>query len=70
MVRRRRAVVHYGRLELTRVRASATSSRDRDGNVKMVHNMLLSQEDEKSPTTLTATKAGEEGRVGRTLGER
>lgn len=40
-------------LELTRADASAASSRDTEGHAMMVHNVILSHEDEISPATVT-----------------
>lgn len=48
-MRGRRGVVDYQVLELTRIRVSTASSRDRDEYAGMVTNMVVSQENEISP---------------------
>lgn len=69
-MKRRRSVVHPGRMELTRVSASGAFSRDRYEHAGILRNVLLSQEDEMSPVTVATTQGKDKGMVGGTFGER
>lgn len=48
-------------LELSRVIASAKSSRDKNERVVLIRDALLSQEDETSPVTVTTSDGEGEG---------
>lgn len=66
-VRRKRGGVYCGRPELRRISGSAGLSCDRDENVAMVPNVLLSQGDEVFPATVTTTECERNDTVGSTL---
>lgn len=59
-------MIHCGGLDLTRARADVASLRDKDEQVAMVPNELLSQEDESSLATVPSAKAEEVRMVGMT----
>lgn len=63
-------MLHCGGLDLTRVGASAASSRDENEHVAMVLNVMMSQEDKISPAIVTTTEGEGDGKIETRSGER
>lgn len=69
-VRGRRRAVHRGGLKLTKVGVSRVSPCDRDEQVLVVRNSLLSREDEILPATVTTSEGEVNGTVENSLEKR